>query len=101
MKIHVTQEDIDHGFRGDCKECPVARAVNRVLATGLYATAGVFTIAIFEGYKAMLHRMHVEERVANFIETFDHHNGRSFCQPFEFELPVPNEYLQEQYRENA
>lgn len=29
MRIEVTQEDIDHGVRGSCKECPIARAMQR------------------------------------------------------------------------
>jgi hypothetical protein len=31
LTINVTQEDIDHGKRGDCTRCPIALAVTREL----------------------------------------------------------------------
>lgn len=31
LSVHVTQEDIDEGIRCDCRRCPIARAVSRVL----------------------------------------------------------------------
>ena len=34
MIIHVTQEDINNGTKGDCKVCPVALALFR--ATGMH-----------------------------------------------------------------
>lgn len=31
IEIHVTQEDIDHGRKGSCVNCPIARAAYRAL----------------------------------------------------------------------
>lgn len=44
--IHVTQEDIEHGVKGECAACPVARAVDR--ETGKWSYVGGSCITVYE-----------------------------------------------------
>lgn len=43
--IAVTQEDIDHGVRGNCIKCPVSRAIDRQTGKWSYIEPGRITLA--------------------------------------------------------
>ena len=40
LVLYVTREDTLHGIRGDCQECPVARALRRWLPFGVWQFDG-------------------------------------------------------------
>lgn len=79
MLIEVTQDDIDKGKVGSCKECPVALAVNRVIAPG-YCTVGTSGIWTYSNPGRIYSTPGV---VVRFIKHFDRtREGK----PFTFEL---------------
>lgn len=80
MKIEVTQEDIDHGIKGDCDLCPIARAVHRHIPT---ARVGITVIRL---NRMSFSCIDLPEEARNFIHLFDH--GMKVI-PFEFEVEVP------------
>lgn len=76
MKIEVTREDIEHGYRSSACYCPVARALRRTFDK---AAVGVTGIRINgKNYD------HPSE-VSTFIKRFD---AEEFVQPFSFELEI-------------
>lgn len=76
MTYHVTARDIVHGRKGNCQNCPVARAIARrhnvsfVWVSGLDVTIG-------------LTKYQLPERVWRWIDRFD--EGQA-VRPMRFEL---------------
>ena len=108
--INVTQHDINTGIQSRCKECPVALAVNRVLAEGYHCQVGdqyIDTMALNDRLAASQHTPKV---VAAFIYAFDKFGakgkqleitevdgvlaGRAVdIHPFSFDLDIPLQFL--------
>ena len=66
MLIEVTQEDIDHGIRNDCTECPVALAIKR--ASGNWF--GVIVL-VLNGICVRGRTYRTPRQVAQFIQAYD------------------------------
>lgn len=81
MKISVTQEMIERGFKRDCRMCPVALAV--VEAGGVNPIVGQQSIQWMPNRTAVYVRASTPEPVVQFIRSFD--KGEQVS-PFEFEL---------------
>lgn len=47
VKIEVTQDDIDSGITANCRSCPVALAINRVLKSDFYCRVDVGCFSIY------------------------------------------------------
>lgn len=89
--IEVTQEDIDNGRRKDACACPIALAINRNLATGLYG-ASVGSSNLSEEMTAYIFydsvtisRYSLPVDAESFVVDFDA-NGPSGVSPFTFAL---------------
>jgi hypothetical protein len=95
--ISVTQDDIEHGERGDCRGCPIARAVNRMLATGYFARVRDEISIWTEGGGRFVRGLDLPDAAREFIALFDSNNGDpddTPVKPFTFEIPdIPAEYL--------
>lgn len=78
MKIEVTQEDIDCGLAGDCRNCPVARAMNR-------ATGDVWEVGNGWMRRDSETRRRLPCAVLLFIHRFDKHKTG---EPFSFDLDL-------------
>lgn len=83
MIIEVTQEDIDHGEKKKCMECPVARAINRA-HKGARAAVGDYCIGIKTGF-LKTETVPTPPEVQAFVLAFD--AGRPVS-PFTFSLPL-------------
>jgi hypothetical protein len=79
--IHVTQEDIDKGIRGDCKRCPVARAIERELPSASDIEVHGYIIAFW--YDGEYIQIKGSGELARFVYEFD--DGKKL-KPFEFTL---------------
>jgi hypothetical protein len=85
--INVTQDDIDHGQRGECAHCPIALAAQRVFPNKYVMVALVqmyldSSVDVLDG-----ERIHLPEEATAFITAFDR------CQPvspFVFTVDVPS-----------
>ena len=87
--IQMTQEDIDEGRVGACKNCPVARAINRYLKPGAYASVAPSSIAIlYSG--SLVARCSSPEVASDFIFKFD---GGGNPDPVFFNLDIPADCL--------
>jgi hypothetical protein len=64
IKIEVTQEDIDNGFRASSLGCPIARAVNRVFKTNNAAVLDLVLSVNNRGW-------HMPEVATEFVHNFD------------------------------
>lgn len=87
MLIEVTQEDIDHGVRGECRLCPIARALQR--ATGNpFATMGAWNCWPENNGTAFQTGGPIPcpDAAYDFIQAFDG-KGASKVRPFSFEIP--------------
>jgi hypothetical protein len=87
--INVTQEHIDKGKKGKCRECPIALAVQEKCISEI--SVGVISGAIFfddDSHPAS--EMAVE--AIRFVWAFDL-NGK--VEPFSFDLDIPDELLAE------
>lgn len=80
LTVDVTQEDINHGERGNCNSCPVARAIQR--ASGHECRAGGSQITIKPENGRNLYLV-TPEAAWRFMYDFD--MGRK-VEPFSFTL---------------
>lgn len=98
MKIKVTQQDIDVGLKGDATLCPIARAVNRVLADGYHAK--VFEKLIMVGPSNNPHNsslwalLRMPAVAKHFIYDLD--ICGKIVHPFSFDIDIPESLLTSQ-----
>lgn len=86
VTINVTQEDIDHGEKGNCSRCPVALAASRVL---YHPT--IWPCGIWFGRPCSMNRCSVPTppEVTKFVSDFDSDRP---VEPFSFTLTcIPEE----------
>lgn len=75
MKIQVTEDDIRFGERGECTDCPVARAISRATKREAYVDSYDICSGSYDWF--------TPEAVRTFIARFD--SGQP-VEPFTFEL---------------
>jgi hypothetical protein len=83
IEVQVTQDDIDHGERSRCQECPVARALRRTFG-GIYVSVGPRDMSLG------VYVLPTPGDAAEFMNLFD---GGFQAGPFGFDLDVPDELL--------
>ncbi len=82
--IEVTQDDIDHGTRGSCNTCPVARAIKR--ATGFHNLVSARNVLAYNRERSTRPTaVNLPIEALRFINDFDCHHP---VQPFSFELDL-------------
>lgn len=93
--VEVTQEDIDAGKKCDCRECPVALAINRNLLATLCADCirQSFLIIRRGQYSNPQHHGVLPADAQWFIEEFDRRHHPVPVSPFSFPLELPAEVL--------
>lgn len=77
MRVVVTQADIEEGIRRDCRQCPIARALQRQTGDGTWTVRPVLAHAAEGPF------YYLPPIARDFITFFD--AGMSAA-PFEFEL---------------
>lgn len=87
MKIEVTQDDINNGCIHRIKQCPVALAINRVLAEGCQAFVYGAVISIQTSNGLEIFSTLTPAIARNFIKIFDKSEDVS---PFTFDLDIPD-----------
>lgn len=88
-EVSVTQEMIDCGVRKDCWACPIAKAIDAELATGLDSTVNQSWVSICRGYvNGSIATTKPPPKAVGFIWDFD--NGDPVS-PFAFPLTLPAE----------
>lgn len=88
--INVTQRDCEHGFRGQCGECPVARAVNRVATKlGLAANVMTFSVQFYKRTSDGWYRRKSVELDSLIGETIARYDKGMPMRPFSFKLEIP------------
>jgi hypothetical protein len=92
LLIEITQDDIDHGYPGRCRSCPIARAGNRAIrAAGLAGFVsvddGLFTLVPPKTGRFCPERVDaaLPKKANKFIAAFDEH---SFVTPFSFSITI-------------
>jgi hypothetical protein len=99
VKVQVTAEDIADGLRGCVSACPVARALARVLTSraGVKVDGPIYP----HGWTAKAYslgrryELPLPDAVAQFAISFDDSDAVK-PGPFEFELAVPAELLDDE-----
>lgn len=82
MIIHVTQDDIDHGLKNNCRVCPIALAIKReTKALGVNVLHRSIVI-IPSGNDPVRRYEHTAESF-DFVTKFD---AGQTVEPFQFEL---------------
>lgn len=79
--IKVTQDDIDHGQKSSCGNCPIARAVNRTMGELACAWVGVDDLTITDPTLVDRKIFKLPKAASIFIKLFD--NDRPVI-PFNF-----------------
>lgn len=87
MKVSVTREDIDQGFRKDPLRCPIALALFRITGmtyqvNGTFAKPRMYERTEAEEARQIRHTLMLPGEAINFQTRFD---TRSPVTPFEFE----------------
>ncbi len=83
MKITVTQNDINSGYRYSCNQCPVALAIKR--AMGRTPIVGCFRVT-FEDEAGRVPYEPAYELPFDVREAIQHFDNGAQIDPFEFEL---------------
>lgn len=97
VKINVTEDDIEHGIKSDCRKCPIALAINTHLADG-YIVAVNMTDVFIQRSSNLLSFLHVARlplTACRFIHKFDCYLAHT---PFDFYLDIPDTYLNSESR---
>lgn len=89
MLIKVTEDDIKIGNRKDCKTCPIAQALSKLMKDGVVVKVRIVIADIFEVNGKRRWRK-LPELASEFILRYD---SGEIPQPFEFELDIPEELL--------
>ncbi len=90
VKVEVTFDDVAKGERGDCRYCPIALALERVLTERALFVVDGRTIS-WAGPTVGAHGyVDLPESAREFIYVFD---GAGDVEPFEFEIELPDKLL--------
>jgi hypothetical protein len=93
LTIDVTADDIEHGKRRDCNNCPVARAIQRHFHT---VKVGVGAVIYWDTPWHDLYNVYCvpPDSVFEFISRFDNNPiDYERPQPISFELEIPEEVI--------
>jgi hypothetical protein len=89
VTVEVTQEIIDRGIWNDCRDYPVAMAINKELDLGIKAWVGP-AVVMFHMPNGFLGKYHsLPKQVTDWMAEFDVVKRSRACQPFSFTLTVP------------
>lgn len=83
IEFEVDWSDINHGQRGECHHCPVARAIKRQLS-GIFVSVGASRICLEDIF------IDLPKEVSKFIKDFDQSKK---VKPFKFTLNVPSRLI--------
>ena len=90
MKVTVTQEDIDRGYRGNSKRCPIALAMKRLfpekdvsVGPARATICDPYTPERVDPYESTRTRLFLPEEAVEFIADFD---CKGLVEPFTFEI---------------
>lgn len=86
VDVQVTQKDINDGRRRDCYECPIARALKRVLRPGVYVAVKFSEFCL----NTCSNNYKLPREACDFIDKFD---DRLEVFPFKFTVDIPEEHL--------
>jgi hypothetical protein len=91
-RIEVTRDDIEHGRKGDCIACPVARAISRTLDAPCTVSHEAW---IYGRSRCLCDPIRVElpHAVEDFIDAFD---VGERVEPVSFDLDIPEELLKKE-----
>lgn len=90
LTVSVTQDHIDQGKPGKCRECPIARALLDLFVQGTYVGVAWKDAAIRCSNQPELDRITPVElplEVIDFIKDFD--DDPSWAAPFTFSVDLP------------
>ena len=95
VTVKVTQDDIDKGERETCRRCPIALALNRLLA--LPAEVRLGNVRSSANIVTSYHPKYwptlpLPAECKRFIKIFD---GRGPVTPFDFPLTIDKRYLRQ------
>ena len=93
VEVNVTEDDIVKGIKGNCSQCPVALAVNRILKDRFFSAIGGLRVTISEyGMKDYDIHMSDSHELWSFVRQFDDY-GPNYAHPFSFSLDIPEGFL--------
>src|SRR5690242_13482648 len=90
VTIDVTQEDIDRGNRANCRFCPIAMAIDRLVKPGVEAWIDPWSMAIFQGDKLVADFLVLSQSMSDFIGLYD---AGHYVPPSRFSFELPEECL--------
>lgn len=91
ITINVTNDDIWDGERDDCENCPIAKAIGRVINPDFYfRVQHAYIVISRRPSKVCLAQILMPKIATNFIIDFDSRKGTS---PFSFEIEISEEFL--------
>lgn len=99
ISVKVTQDDIDRGTPSRCSDCPIARAIKRIVKPRPLVIPGDEEVGpeiVFDRLNGSVRgSVHPRDcdRVNWFIRFFDEDDTRRMCRPFSFLLNIPREVL--------
>ena len=89
IRISVTKKDIELGYRMSCRNCPVARAINRRVKPEAMVSTDRVNFGGSAGW------VELPSKVINWIIRFDHGplDMRRYVKPITFRLTIPMNLL--------
>ncbi len=91
VTIDVTQEDIDRGRCKDCRTCPIALAILRVIRPGIALLSSTDFVIGPNGCSPFGQcQLKIPRDAVCFIGKFDYFQP---VQPFSFPLDIPGKFL--------
>lgn len=91
VTVNVTARDIVKGIRGECRCCPVALALNRLLKKPYATNVGIRSVCYYSiTDTGNVYGPDMPEFVSTFIYAFD---GNKNPLPFKFKMSIPKMVL--------
>lgn len=91
VTVQVTADDIMSGEPGDCRSCPIARALENLLKTDVSFSVRTEVIVWHDwGHDGVAGEADLPQAASDFIGRFDNADP---VEPFSFEVDLPGELL--------
>jgi hypothetical protein len=87
IRVEVTQEDISKGVVGNCRRCPLARAIGRLIGQKISVAVSLCYVSFWKGTRR-LGPSYLSREAYRFRSEFD--CGEKVL-PFSFPISIPEE----------
>lgn len=95
ITIKVNRFHIHKGVKTNCRYCPIALAINKILKKQFKCKVGRLMVDIINphvGYYNLMSSFKIPNKASNFVDNFDHNQ---IVKPFKFDIEINDNFIEE------